>query len=204
MIKTLDQMGCEQGTDRASSGLHDYLRKGYEPILAPFRHEPIVLLEMGVLGGAGIRMWNEYFDNPLARIVGIDIQDYGGVIPKNSRVSVKYGSQSDPVFLATLPPTFDIIIDDAGHFAHDQILSYGMLWSRVRAGGWYIIEDLHTAHSSQHCNGSLTITQFIGGIITNMQDHNGPAGMAKLTPDDQIEQIVIRKGIAFIEKRLIQ
>jgi hypothetical protein len=36
-----------------------------------------------------------------------------------------------------------------------------------------------------------------------MQDFNGPTGKAKLAPDDVIEQIIIRKGIAFIEKRVM-
>lgn len=202
-MKTLDQIGCEQGTDRASNAWHDYLRT-YDELLTPLRHDPIILLEMGILGGAGLRMWSEYLTNPNARIVGIDIQDYHGELPYDNRLSVRYGSQSDYTFVKGLPYDYNVIIDDAGHFAADQQKSFDLMWPRVRPGGLYFIEDLHTAWSPQHCNSHLTIMQFIEQIMEEMQDHRGPDGRARTDPGDRwnaIDQITIRKGLAIFRKK---
>jgi hypothetical protein len=203
MRKTLDQIGCEQGTDRCSTGLHDYLVT-YEKDLDGLRDKPIRILEMGVLGLAGIRMWSEYFTNKATEIWGIDIQDYGGKKPDDDRVMIRYGSQSDEVFLNTLPSTFDVIIDDAGHFAKDQIESFRLLWPKVSRGGFYYIEDLHTTHSYQHSNGAQRIMAFIGDILEDMQDRGGPTGKGKGIPTDKwysIDEVSIRKGLALFKKK---
>jgi hypothetical protein len=202
-MKTLDQIGQEQGTDRSSHGWHDYLCT-YDEIFSPLRDKPITIMEMGTMGLAGIRMWSEYFTNPKTVIVGIDIQDYGGKRPDDGRVILKLGSQTDGAFLDTLAPSYDVIIDDAGHFAGAQIESFRLLWTRVNPGGCYVIEDLHTAWSPQHCNHALTIIQFIEQIIEEMQDHAGPEGRAKPDPADKwyaIDQIILRKGLAILRKR---
>jgi len=202
-MKTLDQIACEQGTDRASNGWHSYCVT-YDELFSPLRDQPITILEMGVLGGAGIRMWNEYFIHPETKIIGIDIQNYGGAIPDSPRVSIRMGSQSDPAFVGRLPGNFDIVIDDAGHFASQQITAFGLLWQRVVPGGFYAIEDLHTAWSPQHCDSAITIMQFLEKIMEEMQDHAGAEGRAKPNLGDRwhsIDQIIYRKGLAVFRKR---
>ena len=37
---------------------------------------------------------------------------------------------------------FDIVIEDAGHFFKDQIISLFMIFKKVRSGGIFIIEEL--------------------------------------------------------------
>ena len=202
-MKSLDTIAQEQGTDRSSNGWHDYMVT-YDWLLSPLRDKPITIMEMGTMGLAGIRTWSEYFTNPGTVIIGIDIQDYGGIAPNDPRVKLRLGSQTDGPFLDTLAPAYDIIIDDAGHFAGAQIESFRLLWPKVNPGGLYFIEDLHTAWSPQHCNAPRTIMRFMEDIMEEMQDHAGPEGRAKPNPEDKwysIQQIIIRKGMAIFRKR---
>lgn len=73
-MKTLDQIACEYGTDKASvhptyKG-HDYCRH-YELPFAWIRDQPIKLLEIGVGGAESIKTWLDYFPN--AKVFGVDI-----------------------------------------------------------------------------------------------------------------------------------
>ena len=45
---------------------------------------------------------------------------------------------------------FDIVIDDGGHFMDDIISSFKTLLPHVRAGGTYIVEDLHTSYWAEY------------------------------------------------------
>jgi hypothetical protein len=47
-------------------------------------------------------------------------------------------------------PVFDIIIDDGGHTVKQQRVSVETLWSSLKSGGYYIIEDLHTNIKALH------------------------------------------------------
>lgn len=51
---------------------------------------------------------------------------------------------------------FDIVVDDGGHFMEDVILSFKTLLPHVRAGGMYVVEDLHTSYWTSH--GKLSVT----------------------------------------------
>jgi hypothetical protein len=53
---------------------------------------------------------------------------------------------------------FDIIIDDGGHTMKQQQTSLGFLFSKVKSGGIYIIEDLHTSNWKSYINQDSKIT----------------------------------------------
>lgn len=153
-MKTLDQIAIEHGTDKASkhpliSG-HNYAIH-YDAIFSPIRHEAVRLLEIGVGGGESIRTWLEYFDNPDARIFGVDIVQCTN--PWNTpsekpdpRYTFSHGDQSDSVmwkcFIANCGGNLDVVIDDGSHTNKDIIISYKALWPNVVNGGLYCIEDL--------------------------------------------------------------
>lgn len=136
----LDEMGMSTGTDKTSI-FHDYLRH-YERIFARFKNEPINVFEIGVLGGASLKMWERFFTR--ARIIGIDIkaecQKYA-----TERTTIEIGSQADVNFLESIvtkyPPT--IIIDDGSHRADHIRISFEYLFPRLLLGGIYSIEDLY-------------------------------------------------------------
>jgi hypothetical protein len=142
-IPTLDELGLKYKTDKASSG-HDYLRH-YEFYFQQMRSTVSRIIEIGGLDGASLRMWEEYF--PAAEIVCVDID------PKvkgfeGGRISVEIGNAGDASYLKTLRDkylTADIVIDDGSHRWDHQRLAFRSLFPMVSAGGYYVVEDLHTS-----------------------------------------------------------
>ena len=188
------------GTDKASS-FHDYLRT-YDEFFSPLRHEPIRLLEMGVLGGHSLVAWSKYFDHPDARIDGIDTEIRRCQPIQDTRVRVLLGDQTN--VNAVWPGPFDIIIDDAGHFASQQIAAFGIYWGKwLKPGGLYVIEDLHTYASPAHCDGGKNIIRFLNDICIEIHG-KGDRAVGKVDPNDKwasIETITFRKGMAVFRKR---
>ncbi|WP_426957725.1 class I SAM-dependent methyltransferase [Muricoccus radiodurans] len=142
--ETLDAIGLRHGTDKASRA-HDYLRT-YDAFLAPLRDHPVSLLEIGVLGGASLRTWRDYF--PLGRIIGVDI-DPKAAAQAGERIEVHFGDQSDADGMSALGERlgpFDVVVDDGSHIWAHQISTLRALLPHVRPGGFFILEDLHTSH----------------------------------------------------------
>ena len=103
----------------------------YDKHFAPFRDQPINILEIGVLRGGSMRMWEKYFPN--ANIFGIDID----------KDCLQY--QSDVSFLRNVKakiPRIDILIDDGSHRAKDQKITFEEMYYHVRKPGIYLIEDI--------------------------------------------------------------
>lgn len=153
-LKTLDQIGVECQTDKASQFSRTYAKpKGYlahyEKFFSPLRMDPLKLIEIGAAGGESIRMWLEYFPN--GHIYGIDIvhntnpynTDFSDVHPRYNFV---HADQSDPTMWACLNAdtggNWDIVIDDGSHMPKDIIDSFEAGWQFVRSGGYWCVEDL--------------------------------------------------------------
>ncbi|HQT68764.1 MAG TPA: hypothetical protein PLC74_14290, partial [Acetobacteraceae bacterium] len=56
---SLDDIGMAHGTDK-SSIYHNYLNF-YEIFFKPFRQIELKILEIGVLNGASLKTWEQYF-----------------------------------------------------------------------------------------------------------------------------------------------
>jgi len=147
---TLDEIGLRHGTDKASSN-HNYL-EFYEIFLAPLRDHALTILEVGVLNGASLRMWEEYF--PQAKIVGADI------LPdlkrfERGRITIEQVDQSNIEQLTSVAikhGPFDVIIEDGSHMWEHQITSLRTLFPFVKNDGLYIVEDLHTNYGPLEAN----------------------------------------------------
>jgi hypothetical protein len=147
MRPTLDELGAHYGTDKQWA--HGYTPT-YDQYLTPLRDDSIRLLELGWggeadpnVGGASARMWRDYFPNGEVHVVELH--------PKNmadENITLWKGSQNDPKFLQTVAEgeQFDIVLDDCSHVQSLTIRSFELLWPRVRPGGLYIVEDVHTAY----------------------------------------------------------
>ncbi len=202
---TLDEIACEEGTDRASNGLHDYMRT-YDDLFTPMRDQPVTLLEIGVLGGAGLRTWARYFQNPDAEIYGLDIHPEFCEKPFNDpRVRLLDGSQTDRARLDLLfgSTQFNIIADDGPHFSSAQIKSFEILWPRVAPGGFYSIEDTHSYAAPELCDGPENIMAFLTRIATEMQGR-GAKDVGRVFDLDKwasIDTITFRKGLAVLRKK---
>jgi hypothetical protein len=114
----------------------------YDKHFAKFRDQPINILEIGVLRGGSMRMWEKYF--PKANIFGIDI-DEECLQYQSDRTKIFIGDQSDVSFLRNVKakiPRIDILIDDGSHRAKDQKITFDEMYYHVRKPGVYLIEDI--------------------------------------------------------------
>lgn len=114
----------------------------YDKHFAKFRDQPINILEIGVLRGGSMRIWEKYF--PKANIFGIDI-DEGCLQYQSDRTKIFIGDQSDVSFLRNIKakiPRIDILIDDGSHRAKDQKITFDEMYYHVSKPGIYLIEDI--------------------------------------------------------------
>ena len=157
----LDTIGERCGTDKGSS-YHDYLNK-YEFIMRRWKDEKIVLLELGVLHGASLKMWHEYFKN--ANIYGVDIDKNCKKYETDNCIVLNkdLGKKDELESLCKLHPT--VIIDDASHMWSHQIKSICYLFSSLQNGGIFIVEDLGTsfgiyASEGEYCDFDVSAYEF--------------------------------------------
>jgi len=162
---TITELFQASGTDKLSR--HHYDRY-YKHWLAPYRDKPeMTMLEIGADQGKSLKTWQDYFSDPKL-IVGLA---YGspsaGVEGKTeslARVRVVRGDQSKKETmdeLIQLGP-WDIILDDGSHHPDHIIFSLWSLWTSVKPGGLYIIEDLEGSYFK--AGSTLYDYVFEGGI----------------------------------------
>lgn len=160
-MSNLNDIGLKTQTDKAS-GSHGYLDQ-YERIanLSELRNKDMKMLEIGVLNGASIRMWAEYFEK--GKIFGMDNLEvdvhlgsdwkreqnavlYSDMMKENDRISIHQYDQGNrehlQTFIEEVGSDFDFIIDDGSHFQEDQMVSFAFLFQHLKSGGYYIIEDV--------------------------------------------------------------
>jgi hypothetical protein len=119
----------------------------YDKYFSSMRNANINILELGVRGGASIKVFREYFPN--ARIYGIDIDPSCKQFHDPSKnIFIEIMSQTDENSINSFlkDTQFDIILDDASHVNTFTIASYNILWKRVKRNAMYIIEDLGCAY----------------------------------------------------------
>lgn len=159
----LQEIGLKHNTDK--SYLHHFC-DFYEKNLNKDVKE---LWEIGILDGASLRMWNEYY--PDAKIVGFDIEDKSH-LQFDKNVEVKHLDQGNLEQLKELAKhkDVDIIVDDGSHLIPHQIMTFEILFDSLKSGGQYVIEDLHTStnvhRGYQFENGKGTL-QYLLDIIEN-------------------------------------
>jgi len=143
---SLNELGLKHGTDKASRS-HDYL-DFYEMFLAPLRQAQATILEIGILNGASLKTWVDYF--PKAKIIGVDISP-ATKFHEGGRVVVEILDQSNIEELTQLAMKygpFDLIIEDGSHMWEHQITSLRTLFPFLKKDGIYIVEDLQTNYGS--------------------------------------------------------
>lgn len=134
----------------------------YDRHFAPFRGKPANIVEFGVSHGGSLQMWRDYF-GPQAHITGVDI-DPRCTDLTGDKIDVVIGDQEDREFLTKLTDQvgqIDIVIEDGGHTMGQQIATFEELWPRVRDGGIFLIEDLHTSYWRRYGGGYKRSGTFI-------------------------------------------
>jgi len=207
-MNELDQLAIKYNTDK-SSLFHDYT-KIYDFVFKNLRNEKYKFLEIGVLDGASIKMWRDYFNN--SQIIGIDV-DQNCKLFENDRINIEIGNQTDLNFLDKLVEkyqSFDIILDDGGHTWYQQKTTFKHLFEFVSPNGFYIIEDLSTSYLS----GSVwdTDTENTTTLLKSLIDDvnlNGKSivGVREIKNkninyyESTIEYMLFFKGTCIIKKR---
>lgn len=137
---TLNEIGIQTNSDK-SSNWHNYLVL-YDKHFNYFRDSKINILEIGVLFGDSLNMLYKYFE--YATIYGLDIVDKTHLI--NDRIKILQGDQTDEILLSNFEDElFSIIIDDGSHKMYHQQKTLGFLFKKLKSGGIYVVEDLHTS-----------------------------------------------------------
>ena len=160
------------GTDK---WFHGYTQP-YHDQLARLRRQRITVLEIGIggydrgPGGGSLRIWRDWF--PRATVVGVDIEPKR---PKlGPRVHAVQGDQADPVVLDRAVSLgagpLSVVIDDGSHVGSDVLASFRHLFPRLRPGGVYIVEDLHTSYWPEF-GGGVPAPEVTGvGLIQQIVD----------------------------------
>lgn len=137
-----------------------------------YRNRGITLLEFGVYHGGSLQMWKNYFGKA-ARIIGVDISPECKSL-EEEQIKVIIGDQEDREFLRKLANDLgpvDIIIDDGGHKMAQQIATFEETFSALRAGGTYLVEDLHTSYWEDFggkLKGSATFIEYVKDLIDHL------------------------------------
>ncbi|MFA5859304.1 MAG: hypothetical protein WC955_09570 [Elusimicrobiota bacterium] len=136
----LSRLADKYGTDKGK--LRTEL---YDLILYPLKNDAEKVFEIGILDGASLKMFQDYFTS--ATIYGIDIDDKNDL--ETERIKTFIADQAERVqlkkFIDKFGGDYDLILDDGGHSMRQQQVSAGFLFPYVIPGGYYVIEDLHTS-----------------------------------------------------------
>ncbi len=141
----LTRLADTYGSDKGHAGEGHLFAEVYEHFFYPIRQQVKKIAEIGIAEGASLKMFRDYF--PEAVVCGIDINDSSGL--NADRIRTFVADQGDRrqlgQFIRAFGSDFDVIIDDGGHMMHQQQISIGYLFSHVKPGGYYVIEDVHTS-----------------------------------------------------------
>lgn len=152
---TLTELANKYNSDKGSSYkcAHHYT-KYYQEIISDllrFRNTTnnFDLLEIGLNRDnsdsiPSLLMWNDYFRG-YVNITGFDInEDFLKFNNSHPNITIIQGDQSLQSEIDRLKyKTYDLIIDDGWHASKHQQISFKLLWSAVKPGGMYVVENLH-------------------------------------------------------------
>jgi len=126
---------------------HDYINGYYDAEFSPRKYSSIRLMEIGVLNGESINLWQKYFEDAF-EIIGVDInitnQAIATVNETDDVILDKADAYSDEYVKKILNDFFDYIIDDGPHTLESQIYFIENYYRKIHKGGKLIIEDIQS------------------------------------------------------------
>ena len=174
----LCEMGKKYDTDKSSQRnnvtdtrhCHPYTLF-YDGLFKNKKDEPLKIAELGILDGASLLMWKEYFTN--ANIYGFEYNDH---LINN----FKHNFNNDRITLTNIDVTnkhsiakafgevnllYDIIVEDTTHRFEDQIRVIENIYQYLKPGGILIIEDIFKSYNENDYIDRLR------PILENFQDY---------------------------------
>jgi SAM-dependent methyltransferase len=202
---SLEQISLNYRSDKGSV-YHGYLDI-YEKYFSKYRNTLNNFLEIGLWEGESLRMWREYFT--VGNLVGADILDLSHI--KLPDTSIHICDQSDRDQLQNLVDKtfnqFDIIIDDGGHWQHQQQITLGHIFKYLSPKGIFVIEDLHTANNPAYTRpGDVSTLDILnqwketGKLFSNCMTQGEIDYLEKNVLEINIEKALV-SDIAFIIKK---
>lgn len=163
------------------------------------------LWEIGILDGASLRMWSEYYPN--AKITGFDIENKTN-LEFNDKIETVILDQGNINQLAELSKikNIDIIVDDGSHIINHQIMTFEMLFNSLKSGGKYIIEDLHTStnmFSTYEFKNNKGALQYLNDISQNIIPEGYPGQIQTKNIIENIKNIQIFTNVGTDKGRSI-
>lgn len=128
-------------------GIHKWLQYFdiYHRYFSKFVGQEVHMLEIGVQSGGSLDLWRHYFGDKLF-LYGVDINPYAKELfdsPPHTRIFI--GDQQNRSFWAEFRsqvPRLDIVLDDGGHTAQQQVATFEELYNFVSEHGVYMVEDV--------------------------------------------------------------
>ena len=148
--KTLTELFNTHNSDKGTiyGPCHDY-GEFYETYFNKLKSSNLIHgLEIGIYHGSSLKVFDEYFENIF--MVGLDIDDKSYLQTPNISTGILDQSNENSLKLfhdhcVQNNHYFDFILDDGSHHMKDQQITLGYLFSLLKPGGIYIMEDLHTS-----------------------------------------------------------
>ena len=167
-MKTLGELFNHYGSDKDCNGYTPV----YQSLFEARRKEKIKFLEVGIgtmipgeassmvgyalegyAPGGSLRAWRDYFPN--GEIHGMDVQPDTQF--EDDRIKTFLcDSTSRNATSKIINDTYDIILDDGLHTPEAQYQTFNNLWTYLKPGGVYIVEDI--------VPGSILFTHYLGFI----------------------------------------
>lgn len=169
--------------DRGTGGNCDKWRhyfEIYERYFDKFVGSQCTYLEIGVQGGGSLSIMREYLGDR-ARIVGIDVDPACAKLAQRGR-EIHIGDAANGSFLndvAAKAGPFDIIVDDGGHVADQQLVAFFNLFPHLNYGGIYLVEDLHCQfwYGYQASRFGINFYDFAKGLVEKLALWNIDLGL---------------------------
>jgi hypothetical protein len=173
----------------------------YDRHLSWYTNKSLTFLEIGVARGGSLQMWQRFF-GPLAKVVGIDIQERSKSY-ESPGTFVRIGDQGDERFLQSIVDEFgipDVVLDDGSHQMEHISRTFNFLYPKLPKNGVYMVEDLHTAYWDEYGGGLTKPDTFINKAKNFIDQLNADHSRGQVTPDLITRQTF---GISFYDSVVV-
>lgn len=179
-----------------------FFQNVYRRYLGGWQERHCNLLELGVLEGASLLMWERRF--PRWNVVGID-QSRCTALPENLKGNIYVGDQANIKLLNMVgeleaPLGFDVIVDDAAHIGKKAETSFWHLFfNHLRPGGLYFIEDWGTGYWDDWPDGSSGKARNSGMVkfVKTLVDEQGAVDSTRKKSTDPVQRASVFEFVHF-------
>lgn len=160
----LTRLADHYGSDKGRYGYYDLplghrFTEIYYQLFKDKKYEFKKILEVGIDGGASVRMWRDFFPN--AQVWGADIYLKFKDEDRIKVIRVDQGLESDRKMLVEkIGYDVDLIVEDGSHTNIHQQRTFASLFRMLKEDGTYILEDVHCGRLASRGPSPSTLSVF--------------------------------------------